>query len=88
MTLRSSTFTRLEIASLVFMMANAVVFGAGLVAVVTIPELAPYQFTLVPAVVVLSFLLAAPLSWVIAPRLQARYWRTHPADFISGPKRV
>jgi hypothetical protein len=87
MLMRRSTLTHLALAALVFMMTNAVLFGIGMVAVLTIPALAQYEENLVPTVVVLSFILAAPLSWIIAPRLRARYWRTHPADVISGPKR-
>lgn len=66
---------RFVIASLVFMMVNAVVFGVGLVAVLTVPSLARHAFDLIPAVVVASFTISAPLSWMIAPRLRARYWR-------------
>lgn len=87
MLMRPSKLTHLALAALVFMMTNAVLFGIGMVAVLTIPALAQYEENLVPTVVVLSFVLAAPLSWIIAPRLRARYWRNHPADVISGPKR-
>lgn len=66
---------RFAIASLVFMMVNAVVFGVGLVSVLTLPSLARHAFDLIPAVVVASFMISAPLSWMIAPRLRASYWR-------------
>ncbi|MBB1090759.1 hypothetical protein [Rhodopseudomonas pseudopalustris] len=66
---------RFQIASLVFMMTNAVVFGVGLVSVLTFPSLARHAFDLIPIVVLGSFIISAPLSWMIAPRLQARYWR-------------
>ncbi|MFY9956402.1 hypothetical protein [Bradyrhizobium sp.] len=69
--------TRLQIAAMVFMMANAVVFGIGIVPVLLIPSLANSAFETIPAVVIASFLVSAPLSWFIAPRLRARYWRTH-----------
>jgi multidrug efflux pump subunit AcrB len=69
--------TRLQIAAMVFMMANAVVFGVGIVPVLMIPSLANNAFETIPAVVIASFLVSAPLSRVIAPRLRARYWRTH-----------
>jgi multidrug efflux pump subunit AcrB len=69
--------TRLQIAVMVFMLANAVVFGVGIVPVLMIPSLANNAFETIPAVVIASFLVSAPLSWVIAPRLRARYWRTH-----------
>ena len=69
--------TRLQIAAMVFMMVNAVAFGVGIVAVLMISSLSNNAFETVPAVVIASFLVSAPLSWLIAPRLQARYWRTH-----------
>jgi hypothetical protein len=68
--------TRFQIAMLVFMMVNAVVFGVGIVPVLLIPSLANKAFEAIPAVVIASFLVRAPLSWFIAPRLRARYWRT------------
>ena len=68
--------TRFQIAAMMFMMVNAVVFGAGIVPVLMIPSLANNAFEMVPAVVIASFILSAPLSWFIAPRLRARYWRT------------
>lgn len=67
--------TRLRIAALVSLMVNAVVFGIGLLTVLLIPTLSSHAFTLIPTVVVLSFALSAPISWWMAPRLQARYWR-------------
>jgi hypothetical protein len=38
---------------------------------------------LLPVVIVLSFLLAAPIAWLIAPRLRARYWREHEPDLLA-----
>jgi hypothetical protein len=67
--------TRLRIAALLSLMVNAVVFGIGLLTVLLVPTLSKHAFTLVPTVVVLSFALSAPISWWMAPRLQARYWR-------------
>ena len=67
--------TRLAIAALVYPTANAVLFGAGLIAVLAIPVLSAYAMTLVPNVMVVSAVLAMPISWNIAPRLRARYWR-------------
>lgn len=69
--------TRLQIASLIFMVTNAVAFGVGIVPVLLIPALAENAFTLIPAVVIASFVVSAPLAWLIAPRLQARYARQH-----------
>ncbi|ABD05867.1 conserved hypothetical protein [Rhodopseudomonas palustris HaA2] len=70
---------RFQIAALVYMMINAVVFGVGLVTVMTLPSLARHAFDLIPVVVVASFVLAAPLAWLIAPRLRARFWRPRQA---------
>jgi len=71
MSLRQFT-TRFQIAAMIFMMVNAVAFGAGIVPVLMIPSLANNAFEMIPAVVVASFILSAPLSWFIAPRLRAR----------------
>jgi len=67
--------TRFRIALLVGMMVNAVIFGAGLLTVLMVPELATHAFYSVPAVVVISFALSSPIAWFIAPRLRLRYWR-------------
>jgi hypothetical protein len=64
---------RFQIASMLFLMTNAVAFGVGIVPVLLIPALAQNAFTLIPAVVIASFVVSAPLAWMIAPRLQARY---------------
>jgi len=69
--------TRFQIAAMVFMIVNAVAFGVGIVPVLLIPALANNAFETVPAVLIASFLVSAPLSWFIAPRLCARYWRDH-----------
>ena len=66
---------RLRIAVLIYSMTNAVVFGAGLVTVLTVPALRTNAQIWIPVVVVASLILAAPLAWLVAPRLQARYDR-------------
>jgi hypothetical protein len=66
---------RLRIATLIFMMINAVIFGAGLVTVLLVPALSARAFELIPAVVVASFVVAAPLAWLIAPKLRSRFVR-------------
>lgn len=76
---------RFRIASLVYMMTNAVLFGMGMVLIMTIPALARNAMDWVPMAVVASFILAAPIAWWIAPRLRARYWRHRDGDVISGP---
>jgi hypothetical protein len=73
--MRRETRTRAAIAALIYAMTNAVVFGAGLVAVMTIPALRTHATIGIPAADVTSLLVAAPLAWYLAPRLRARYWR-------------
>ena len=68
--------TRFQIALLVFMMANAVAFGVGIVLVLMIPALTANAFAAIPAVVAASFAVSAPAAWFIAPTLRARYQRT------------
>jgi hypothetical protein len=64
---------RLHLATLIFMMANAVVFGVGLVAVLTTPMLAQHLFFWIPALVISSFVVSPPLSWFIAPMMMQRF---------------
>jgi hypothetical protein len=74
---------RLQIASMVFMMINAVIFGIGIVLVLSVPALSRLAFDLIPAVVLASFAISAPLAWVLAPRLRARYWRNREQPVVS-----
>ena len=76
--------TRVQIAALIFLMVNAVLFGAGLITVLTIPALAAHAMGLIPVVVALSFVLAAPIAWLLAPRLRARYWRERERRAITA----
>ncbi len=64
--------TRFWISMLVFMMASAVLFGFGIISIMTIPYLSAKASTLLPVMIAASFLLAAPISWFIAPQLRAR----------------
>ena len=75
---------RLGIASLVGLMVNAVLFGAGLITVLMIPALSANAFIALPVMIALSFIVAVPISWAIAPRLRARYWRGRASDIIAG----
>ena len=72
--------TRVLIAALIYSMVDAVLFGIGLIVVLTVPALSARADTLVPTVVVTSLILAIPVSWIIAPHLRARYWRQHTAS--------
>ena len=65
---------RLAIAALVFMMAQAVLFGIGAVLVLATP-LSEFAMTLMPWVVGVSTVVSLPLSWFLAPRLRLRYWQ-------------
>ena len=71
------TRNRLRIAALIYSMTNAVIFGAGIIAVLNLPALSTNAYIWIPVVVVSSLVLAAPFAWLIAPRLQARYDRRH-----------
>lgn len=70
-----NTAIRLRIATLIYTMTNAVLFGIGLVTVLTVPALNDYAAYGIPIVVVASLVLAAPVAWLIAPRLRARWGR-------------
>ena len=71
------TRNRLRIAALIYSMTNAVIFGAGIIAVLNLPALSTNAYIWIPVVVVASLVLAATFAWLIAPRLQARYDRRH-----------
>lgn len=76
--MQRETRTRAGIATLLYMMTNAVVFGAGLIMVMAVPTLRAHAAIAIPVVVMTSLVLAAPLAWWLAPRLRARYWRKPP----------
>ena len=64
--------TRLWIAAMIYPMVNAVLFGIGAIALLSIPALPE---SLIWVVVAAGLIIAAPISWLMAPRLRARYWR-------------
>jgi hypothetical protein len=65
--------TRFRIALVIYGLVNAVIFGAGAITVLSIPSLQEEWPYLMPAVVIASFVLAAPLAWYIAPQLRSKY---------------
>jgi hypothetical protein len=71
--MKRETKTRLVTAALIYSMTNAVIFGAGIITVLNVPALRSDAFTWIPVVVASSLVLAAPVAWLIAPRLRARY---------------
>ena len=79
--MRSQTTTHAAVAMLVFMMANAVLFGAGLIAMLLIAR--PDAAGWIPAVVAGALLVAAPIAWEIAPHLRARNRRALAAQPIA-----
>jgi len=66
-------------------MTNAVIFGAAINTVLNVPALSTNAYFWIPVVVVASLILAAPIAWLIAPRLQARYdrWYTNSGATIE-----
>ena len=77
---------RIQIAAMVYLMVQAIMFGAGIIIVLATP-LNAMAMQLIPWVVGVTALISLPISWLIAPRLRARYWREKgiKSDFISGP---
>ena len=75
---------RVQIAAMVYLMVQAVMFGIG-VTLVLGTTLADMAITLMPWVVATTAVLSIPISWMIAPRLRARYWREKglKSDIIS-----
>lgn len=67
--------TRTRLSWLIFGMTNAVLFGAGIIPVLSIEALNDRAAILIPAVVILSFALAFPIAWRIVPWMRARYER-------------
>jgi hypothetical protein len=73
--MQGETKTRLRIAALIYLMTNAVIFGAGIITVLNVPALRSNASFWIPVVVAASLVLAAPAAWLIAPRLRAQYGR-------------
>ncbi|WP_315755716.1 MULTISPECIES: hypothetical protein [unclassified Bradyrhizobium] len=76
---------RTQISAMVFMMVQAVLFGAGVLTILLTP-LSNHAMLAMPVMIGLSVVLSAIVSWQIAPRLRARYWRRRGInhDMISG----
>lgn len=66
----------------VAMQINAILFGAGAVTVLSVPELAAQARFLIPVVVFLAFGLSPFVSLVIYPRMRIRNWGR--ADWKRG----
>jgi hypothetical protein len=76
---------RLQIAAMVFMMVQAVLFGAGMVVILLTP-IQSDAMEAIPTMIAISVVASAAIAWLIAPRLRQRYWRARGADgdVISG----
>ncbi len=61
----------------VSMMVNAVVFGVGTVAILSVPALNEHAKYLLPAWIVVTFLVSPVIGRFMAPRLRLR---RHPGD--------
>jgi len=72
----SDNRARLRVAALIYCMVSAVVFGIGVILVLSLPALTSHAFFWIPAVVASSFVVSAPLSRFIAPWMMTRYART------------
>lgn len=75
--------TRLMIAAMIYMMVQAVTFGVGLLVILLTPLQNQAMHDL-PWMIGITILISAPIAWVVAPRLTARFWAHRPGDFISG----
>ncbi|HEV7305824.1 hypothetical protein [Ensifer sp.] len=66
---------RLQIALMLGLMINAILFGIGIVTVLSIPILADNAKYSIPVLVVACFTITPFVAWLMAPRLRLRYWR-------------
>lgn len=76
---------RLQIAAMVFMSIQAVMFGAGMLVILLTP-VQSNAMAAIPTMIAVSFVASAAIAWLIAPRLRQRYWRARgtSGDVISG----
>ncbi|MBP2298228.1 hypothetical protein [Azospirillum picis] len=79
--------TRLRLAILIYGMTQGVVFGIGTLLVLSVPSFSEQAISLMPTVVILSLILAAPIAWYLAPRLRLRFWRRQ-EEVQARPRRV
>ncbi|MBV2143235.1 hypothetical protein KUG47_06965 [Falsochrobactrum sp. TDYN1] len=70
---------RFQIAVILSVVVNAVLFGMGAITVLSIPALSEHAKFWLPAVIIFSFLITPIVSWFIAPRMRNRYWQKRKA---------
>jgi hypothetical protein len=64
---------------------HALLFGVGLLIVLLlIPRSSAHLGFWIATVVIVTFVLAVPIAWLVAPRLQARYDRKRQAALRTG----
>lgn len=71
--------TRLMLTLLIYLLVQGVLFGIATVAVLATP-LKEHAMALWPALIAVTFVLAAPLAWKIAPRMMLRQRRRRMAQ--------
>jgi hypothetical protein len=71
----SELSTRSRIGLVIYGMTNAVLFGIGIVLVLSMEALSQHAWVLIPLVVAVSLILAWPVAWWVAPRLRKPLWR-------------
>jgi hypothetical protein len=79
--------TRLWIAVIIYPVVQSVLFGLGIVPMLSFRSLASHLPLLLPDLVIASVVMAAPVSWSIAPRLMLRYWRERRAAEALAARR-
>lgn len=72
--------TNLAIAALIFPMIQAMLFGAGVVALLA----AAAPTVAYPVMIAVTFAASLPLSLLIAPRLRSRAWRARHGTSFAG----
>ncbi|WP_341988278.1 hypothetical protein [Azorhizobium sp. AG788] len=61
---------RLQISAMLYLMIQAVLFGVGVIVILSTP-LASHAFALIPQMTVLTALISLPLAWFLAPRVRS-----------------
>ena len=74
--------TRMTITLLLSGLVSSVLFGVGATAVLAIPSLSANAVMLLPIVIVISFVLAPAICWMIAPMLRAKWSREENARLL------
>ncbi|MEJ2431838.1 MAG: hypothetical protein P8Y53_01235 [Pseudolabrys sp.] len=82
--MQRETMTRAVIAARVYAMTTTVLFGAGVIFVLSVSGVRAHAALGILAVALASLLFAAPAAWMLAPRLRARLWRRGTARYYAA----